>query len=293
MLEVFSTREIAIGIYIVLFIIYALSISKVRKGLKNVIKCALTKKLVIPFLVLILYAVIIVCVLQLFSFWKWIYLKDIVFWVLFVGVPLCFNAVEHKKIAKNYFSKAINDNIKFTVLVEYIVGTFTFSLIGELILQPVVFILSILSFIAEKDNKYKSAKNFLDFILAFIGFMVLAFTINELIDSFNTIDYIDILFGLISPLLLSIAYVPFAYGFAIYSKYENIFMRFKIVDKNQHNSNRRYSVVRVCKLSYKKLCIFERNIMRYIFINMNNEDFDKAIEKVKEIINSESKHLKK
>ncbi len=122
---------------------------------------------------------------------------------------------------------------------------------------------------------------------------MLGFTVNELIDSFNTIDYVDIVFGLVVPLLLSIAYVPFAYGFAIYSKYENIFINFKIVDKNQYKRGRRYSVIRVCKLSYKKLCIFEGNIMRYIFVNMKKEDFDKAIEKVTEIINLELKHSKK
>lgn len=289
MLKIFSTREIAISIYIILFIIYAFSKSNIRKEIKNVIKCALTKKLVIPFLVLIIYAVMIVWILYLFSFWKWIYLKDVIIWVLFVGVPLCFNAVEHK-IEKNYFSKAIMDNIKFTVLVEYIVGTFTFSLVGELILQPIIFLLSMISAFAEKDDKYKSVKNFMDFILALIGFIVLGCTLNELINSFNTIDYVDILFGLLVPLLLSIAYVPFAYGFAIYSKYENIFIRLKIIDKNQYNRSRRYPVIRVCKLSYKKLCIFERNIMRYIFVNMSNEDFDKAIEKVTAIINSELKH---
>lgn len=274
-----------------MFIVYAFFKSNIRKEFKNVIKCALTKKLVVPFLVLIFYAVIIVWNLQLFSFWKWIYLKDVIIWVLFVGVPLCFNAVEHK-IEKHYFSKAIIDNIKFTVLVEYIVGTFTFSLVGELILQPIIFILSMMSVLAEKDDKHKSAKKFLDFILALIGFIVLGFTVNELIYSFNTIDYVDIVFGLVVPLLLSIAYVPFAYAFAIYSKYENIFTRFKIIDKNQYNRSRRYSVIRVCKLSYKKLCIFEENIMKYIFVNISNKDFDKAIEKVTEIINLELKHSK-
>ena len=286
MLRIFSTREIAIGIYIVLFIVYTFSKSNIRKEFKNVVKCALTKKLIIPFFVLMIYAVIILCVLQIFSFWKWIYLKDLIIWVLFVGVPLCFNAVEHK-IEKQYFSKVIIDNIKFTVLVEYVVGAFTFNLVVELILQPIIFIISIMSAFAEKDDKYKAAKKFLDFILAIIGFMVLGLTIKELIDSFNTIDYVDVLFGLISPLLLSIAYIPFAYGFAIYSKYESIFIKFKIVDKNQYNSSRRYSAIRACKLSYKKLCIFERNIMRYIFANMKNEDFNKAIEKITEIINSE------
>ncbi len=159
MLKIFSTREIAISIYIVLFIVYAFSKSNIRKELKNVIKCALTKKLVVPFIVLIIYAVIIVWILQLFSFWKWIYLKDVIIWVLFVGVPLCFNAVEHK-IEKQYFSKAIVDNIKFTVLVEYIVSTFTFSLVGELILQPIIFILSMMSVLAEKMISINRQRNF-------------------------------------------------------------------------------------------------------------------------------------
>lgn len=278
MLKIFSTREVAVAIYLLIFIIYALSVEKIRISLKSLIITACSKKILIPFIILIMYAGVLVLLMSYLPFWKWIYLKDIIIWVIFVGVPMCFKAVE-RNLKENYFKSSIIDNLKFIVVVEYLVGTFTFNIIVELILQPIIAILSLLIAIFDSKNEYKMTNKFLNAVLTIIGIIILLLTLNEAINPYKTLASIDTVIGLLTPLIFSILYLPFTYGFAIYSRYENIFIRMSIIDSTSKkiNRKRKYQIWRVCKLSYKNLCAFEKHIPKYTYKNMTQDEFDDMI----------------
>ncbi len=85
---------------------------------------------------------------------------------------------------EQYFRNIVIDNLKFTALVEFIFGTFTLSFIAELIVQPVVLLLFLLRAIAEKDEKNKAFKEFLDAVIAISGILLIYFTIKEAIISY-------------------------------------------------------------------------------------------------------------
>lgn len=53
------------------------------------------------------------------------------FFLLFVGIPTCFHSVGDK-LEAHYFRNILIDNFKFTALVEFITGTFTFPFAVEL-----------------------------------------------------------------------------------------------------------------------------------------------------------------
>lgn len=104
MFEVFTTREISIGIYMV--IIAIIVCFKCRREVLNVLQYLFNIQLVIPFMILLVYvSIIIYCSTRMF-FWNWIYLKGILMWFIFVGVPFCFNAV-HNVLPKDYFTSEI------------------------------------------------------------------------------------------------------------------------------------------------------------------------------------------
>lgn len=111
----------------------------------------------IPFLIMLLYAGLFVGILSLCSFWNWIYIKDIVIWVLFAGIPVCYGAA-NKTVNEEYFSSIVINNFKFAIIVEFIINTFTFSLITELLLQLSLFVLYALQVMAETKTEYKSTK---------------------------------------------------------------------------------------------------------------------------------------
>jgi len=273
---IFTTREIALFIYAVIFLMYILLHKKGKSIIEPVVKSALHIKLIIPFLLILLFATIFVYVCTFLPFWDWIYTKDIVFWVVFTGVPVCFNATG-RKIEDNYFRNILIDNLKFTAFTEFITGTFTFNIVIELILQPVLLLFTILQVTAkDKDEK---VKKFIDSLIGITGIVIIILTIKSIIDSVDDIQYVDILVGLILPLVLSVLYLPVAYFFAVYAKYELLFLRMSFREEKNIKQKiiHRFKVFSVCKFSYKKVCKFLYEYTQKIYVTMSENDFDNII----------------
>lgn len=273
---VFTTREVAIIIYAIGLLIYLLIHKKAKSIVAPVIKAACKIKLIVPFLIVISFAAVITWACTYLPFWDWIYVKDITFWTLFAGVPVCFNAAS-REIEEHYFRNIIIDNIKFVALVEFFTGTFTLPIILELILQPVLVIFIILQ--STLIKKTEKVKKFIDGLAGFLGLGILALMIISVINSIGSIEFVDIIIGLTLPIVLSTLYLPVAYFFAVYSKYEILFMRMGFKEPNDKKSKRkhRFEVMRCCKLSYKKVCRFLREYLQKMYVRMSNTEFETII----------------
>ena len=277
MFEVFTTREISIGIYIVIIIIGWV---KCRNELLKFFRCLMSIQLVIPFVMLVAYvSVIVYCSTRMF-FWKWIYLKGILMWFIFVGVPFCFNAVQNV-LPKHYFTREVTSNFKFVVLLEYITGTYTFSFPIEMFLQLLLAFLVIIGIFADSnsnknvENSNKVIKKFCDILLCLIGFIILYFSIKELISSINTIVYQDVAFDLVSPIVLSVLFLPVAYLLAVFSKYQLIFVRMKCISIT--GFRRKMMIIRSCGISLKKLRYFMPKTALGFYVGMDDEDFNNTV----------------
>ena len=274
---IFTTREIAIFIYGILLLAYVLVRKKGKNILMPVIKAACHIKLIIPFCMVLLFAAGFVWVCTYLPFWDWIYVKDIVFWVLFAGVPICFNAT-NRQLEEHYFRNILIDNLKFTALVEFLTGTFTFPIIGELILQPLLVFFVILE--SSLVKKTEATKKVVDGLIGIAGLIIIGLTIKSMADSIGEIYFVDILVGLALPIILSIIYLPVAYFFALYAKYEILFLRmgFKEPDDKKLKINHRIKVIRLCKLSYKKVCRFLYEYLPKMYVRMSAAEFENIID---------------
>lgn len=65
----------------------------------------------------------------------------------FSGLTICMNAVAGEADEK-YISKVLKDNIRFTVVTEFLLITFTFSLWVELIIIPIMTAITLLDVVA-------------------------------------------------------------------------------------------------------------------------------------------------
>ena len=83
---IFSNREVATFIYLAIFIIVVLFDAKVRSSVLVLIKSALSPKIVQAAMFFLLYASFLTVIFALTPIWKWIYLKDIIMWVVFAGI---------------------------------------------------------------------------------------------------------------------------------------------------------------------------------------------------------------
>ncbi|MBP1950679.1 hypothetical protein [Virgibacillus litoralis] len=181
--DIFSNREIAIGIWIFIFIIFILSKPKIRDAVFKVVQAATAKQLIIPLVIIIIYSTILVLIASLFSFWQLKYLKVVAFWVIFVGIPVSYSAMAIHEV-NHYFNDILKRNFKFIVIVEFLLSTITFSILTELILLPLLTFLILLETVATTKDEYYKVKKFLSFIVAFAGFAILGLTLKEAIENY-------------------------------------------------------------------------------------------------------------
>lgn len=273
----FTTREIATAIYILILGIIAISSKKVRRSAINVIKAALSFRLVVPFCIMLAYACLLVLLFSKLSFWKGVFLKDISIWVLFAGVPMCYKAINHKE--KHFFRNSLLDNLKFTAIVEFITGTFTFSFVVELILQPVIAFLFLLQEVSKRDEKNAPVTKAIGTVLAFGGICLLYATIKQAIAEYTQLSAVDLLVSFSIPIVFSLLYLPFAYCFAVYAKYEETFMRMDFFTEEDRSIRKRhkYAVFKACGISYQQIYRFQKEYLNHLYRSMPEKDFCELI----------------
>lgn len=277
MIKVFSSREIAVGIYLVLLVIYVLVKTESRNAMIKVVKVACNRKLAIPFLFLVFYAFGLVWKLSQYSFWKSTYIKDITIWFLFAGVPLCFKAINHKD--DHYFRKSITNNLKFTAMVEFFSGTFTFSLPIELLIQPIIAFLVIVQEISKHDKKYSSVATIVSVILSCVGVGIFYATVQEAIKEYAQLNAIDLIVRFCIPIVFSLFFIPAAYLLAIYAKYEILFYRMDFLTEDNKQTRKKYKkkAIQACGLSYNKVCLFERDYLQRMYKKMTENEYDDLV----------------
>lgn len=276
MLEVFTTRELAIFIWFLIFCIASFLNNKIRKSIINVIKCLLNIKLVLPFFMLFLYTCILTLILQLFfvEFSKAI--KDILLWFIFVGIPFSYSSIS-KDIDSAYFKKYVFDNMKVITVLEFIVSTFTFKLWIELIIIPIIVIITILDTVAEMEEKYKSVHKILSCILSFIGIYILLSSLCVAIDTYYNYKIIDLIVSFFIPFIFSIFFMPVTYMLVLYAEYETLFCRMSFRENNDTKIKNRIYIIKNFRFSLKKIKYFTEKCLYKTYINMQEEEFKKLV----------------
>ena len=278
-MEVFSTRELVFIIYLTILAFWVIAKKSIRDSLFDLIKFALSPKLLVPFTILIFYSSIIIYILHCLSLWDLAYIKDIILWILFSGVPLCFNSI-NSSVEDHYFKHMITDNITFAVLAEFFIATFPFNFLIELILQPVFIALISIQIRSKYREEYRAVTNY---FLSIFSLIIIGHIIIQVFKEYTQFNFIQTAITLALPLILSILYLPFAYFLALYSKYEILFLRMK--SKLAHNKltfAHIYKVILACKFSYTKICRFTKESIKEMYVSMPETNFDLIISRFKQ-----------
>ena len=159
---------------------------------------------------------LLVYVLSFMPFWGWNHVKDVLIWFLFSGVPLCYNAIQ--SVEDGYFKSMVLGIVKFLVLVEFLISSFTFNLITEIILLPAITLIVLLDTVADTRQEFAPVKKLTSFVLAVGGVAFIGFTIAEGIDSYQVLNTVDFIVSIFIPIVFSVLYVPIAYMFAVYTR---------------------------------------------------------------------------
>ena len=133
---------------------------------------------------MLVYIYTIIIISKKIGFWDIAALKDTIFWILGTAFTTFIN-LNKSLHDDNYFKNTILDNIKFILIIEFIVNLYTFNLTVEMILVPLVSLIVMLNVLAESKSEYKKFNKFLNFLLGVFGLCLLIFTFREIILNFR------------------------------------------------------------------------------------------------------------
>ncbi len=281
-MDIFSTRELATAFWVgAILIAVGMAIvtnKKIKQGFIGVLKCFFNRKLRKLWEIYFLYIGIITLMFSRSPIWKNIYLKDIILWTLFSGLTICMNAVAGEADEK-YISKVLKDNIRFTVVTEFLLSTFTFSFWVELIIIPITTVIVLFDTVAEHKSDAIAVHKLLQDVMAFAGLCVILQTVRVGILEYRELNVTNTLVSFFIPIVYLLLVTPLEYAFELYSKYEMLFiqMHFKEPSDKMVRRKRHLKVIKVCGLSVKRIMLFQKQCIPRMYISMPDVEFDLLI----------------
>lgn len=265
-----TTREWAITIWGLLLLLFLSFTKETRKSLVNILKIVFGKKLVLLWIIILLYTAIVTYLLSKIPLWNWTYLKDVLIWLFTCGFSLCANSALQES-DETYIKKTLMDNLKIIIILEFYFSTFTFSLWIELLILPIITFLSMLDIYTDKKEEYRQIHKMFSIILSIMGFVILYKTILISVEQYEYLNIIDTISSFLIPIIYLIIFIPLEYFFELYSKYELLFLRLKIIVDNKFKF--RWEIFEVCIFSVRKVLLLQKTIFSKVYINMSEEDF--------------------
>lgn len=278
-MTILTTREWATVIWGSILLFYGIMCRQIRESLWEVVKIFFGRKLRILWGIILLYVLGISMIFYHLPFWDNLYIKDIIVWFVFSGLIYCMNAVS-KEADEKYIGKVLKDNLKFTIIQEFVMSIFTFNIWVELAIIPITTIIVLLNTFAKQKEEYKEVHKLLDVILAVAGFWILYGTIKIGVQEYKELNVINTFISFMIPIVYLLMIIPLEYVLELYSKYELLFVRmsFKEPKDIKIQNRHRWLVIKACKLSVRKVLIFQKKYWSKMYSRMSETDFDRTIE---------------
>ncbi len=255
--KLLSNREISILIWS--FVIFTILIISAKGGfgqLMNIVKALFSKKFLPFYASFIAYFALIIYFLNSIEIWEFTLYKDFTYWFLTTALVLFFNSNDLK--TSKDFTKIALTAISLTIILEFIIGYFNFSLVAELILVPIVTFISILSIVAQtkkSDRNTATVVNFLQAILSIVGFGVLIYCLYQLIKDYSNFFTFSNLKSFLLPPIFTFLFLPFIYFTVLYIKYEIVFgnlRRYKFLTETKKKKIR-HLILRYANVQFKNI----------------------------------------
>ncbi len=226
----FNNRELSLIIWMTIVLVWIFSGSQVRNSFLAVIKSFFQKKILYSVLAMIGYVLLVLFILQKIGFWDMTMLKETCVWFLGGGfvLHLSVNKINNDEA---FFKNFIIDTIKVAVVIAFVVNFYSFSLVVELILVPVMILIGGMKAMAETyheykdDAKYASTKKFLSFLLNVAGFTFAIYFVYKVTQNFNSFSNHQTIKTFLLPIILSLGCLPIMYVMALIMLYETLFIQ--------------------------------------------------------------------
>jgi hypothetical protein len=227
-----NNREWALIIWAELAFVLILSRGRYRRAvysflrvhLTPIIATLVTPVLLVPLLVVVGNVVLLCALMSRIGLWDAALLKDTVYW--FFGPALAFFfRLEQAQRDPHAFHRAAISILKFTLVLEFLVNFYVFSIPVEFVLQPLFLMLVLLELVSGTKAEFASAKRLVERLSAFIGILLVIYVSRQLIVGWEDVDLAGSAREIVLPIWLSLGITPLMYGLTLYVSYDWLFRR--------------------------------------------------------------------
>ncbi|MCD6352889.1 MAG: hypothetical protein J7M06_01590 [Proteobacteria bacterium] len=157
--------------------------------------------------------------------------------------------------------KILADSIKIVIFLEFLVNTYTFPLVVELILVPLLTFIAMIDVVASMNKEHAIVARITTAIQIFTGSVIIVVAINQAVSDFQNLKSLDALRSIALAPLMSVLMFPFIYIVLVVSKYELVFMRLDFGCEKTRGLKRyaRCQIMMHAGLSLKRLQYLLRN----------------------------------
>ena len=227
---------------------------------------------------MIVYTLGIVLLLHLVHLWNMSHLKGTVIWFFFSGIVLTFSILTSRS-DENIFLGVVKTNAKITIIIAFIINTYTLPLILELIIIPFLTLLVALDAVAKSDEEYSSVARLTTSVMTVAGLGYLFYAVYRAAIDYQHFLGVDSFKNLLLAPVLTFSFSPFIYLIVVVSKYEQIFVRLK-QGPDKEKSLKRYAKWKIllhCKMSMSQINAFLSDGAMDLMRVQTKEDVDKMM----------------
>ena len=250
MTGLFSSRELAIGFWLVVVLTYLVYSDSFRPHLKQLIQCFFNIYILAPIIGLSGYIILVSYFLIEIDIWNFNQYKNVTLWFVCVGIYSLFQVWDVSK-GEKYLKDLVFDLFKITTLFEFVVTFYSFNFWFEIVFIPFVTLIMLVAAISDNKPEHKIASNFLSKVIEIIGVLVIIYVVYQLF--YKTEKFVNegTVYDFMVPIILTIAIFPYLYFVMVYAKYVRIIVGLKIRLKDEALA--RYTTRNI--ILYFKLCI--------------------------------------
>ncbi|MCE5191873.1 MAG: hypothetical protein ABFC80_09525 [Coriobacteriales bacterium] len=226
-----NPRQVALAVWAVLAIIWALTQPKIRRSFGAVFQTVANPKLLIPALASIAWnAAVLFCLFRL-HLWSPALWWDTAVFMLGGTTALVWRMSESKDYSWRFYRQVIFEAFTVSFLLGVLASNYTFTLLVELILVPWLVILGALKAVASSDAKYSAVAKLVDGLIGITGFAMLLQMIVGAVAQDSGFWSLLTVQSLLLVVLLTAAYLPFMIGIRAWIAYETAFIPLRLGDK--------------------------------------------------------------
>jgi hypothetical protein len=280
-LSVFDNRELAILIWLLLFLAWAVSRADLRRSLAGLLTMVVQPPLITVFALMMAYVGLLVYSLALVNVWTIDLLGDTLFWVFGPAMILFFRVADANK-DQHFFRRTCLLMLRFTVVIEFLVNLYPLNIVAELFLVPVlVFIGGMLAVAASRDD-FKPIRSTLNVLLALIGIGMLGYVAARIAYHPGDLATLGTLRKFVLPTIVTLGFLPFLYGVALSLMYSGL--RFRLTWEIGDGDLARYARRRV----FRKALFRLRTIRQFanaapegLLRATTRSEIDEAVERIR------------